>query len=173
MATNWDDETHVSIHDSTSTPDALKPITSTVDGAKRRFDVTLGESFSFQLQAFAPVTDFDSTGVTITSAGWTTLLTVPSSKGKLDFIACVGGSSGYRVRLTVDGTECYDLAMTDLNAIGLSNATNVPIWAETANKNFRYNPSEPVDFVSSVLIEAQAIGSDVLLKYLITYRTAV
>jgi len=148
-------------------------VTQTTDGAKERLDVTLGDSFSFQLQAFAPVTDFDSTGITITSSAWSSLLSVTSSKGKLDFIACVGGSSGYRVRLTVDSTVCYDIAMSDLNAIGLSNATNVPMWAETANKNFRYNPSSPVDFVDNVTIEAQATGADVLLKYLITHRTAV
>jgi len=158
--------TNVALYEEGSTDS----ITSTADGAKERLDVTLGSTFEFQLQAFAPVTSFDSTGISLNTSTWTTLLTVPSTEGKLHFIACVGASSAYRVRLTVDGNECYDIAMSDLASIGLSNATNVPIWAETANKNFRYNPGTPVDFKSSLLIEAKAVTATPLLKYLITYR---
>lgn len=161
-----DDRTdNVSIANSENT----QIVTITTDGAKERLDTSLGEEFEFQLRAWAPVTDFDATGVPLNTSTWTTLLTV-TAEGKLDFIACVGGSSSYRVRLTVDGNECYDLAMADLNAIGLSNATNVPLWAETANKNFRYNPNSPVDFKTTLLIEAKATVATPNLKHLITYR---
>ena len=98
------------------------------------------------------------------------MLSQTSETGKLDFIAVVGGSSGYKIRLTVDTVEVFDISMTDLGTLGLSNAINVPIWAETANKNFRYNPSEPVDYTDSMLIEAQATGSNVTINYLIQHR---
>ena len=161
-----DDRTdNISIADSENT----QIVTITTDGAKERLDVTLGESAEFQLRAWAPVTDFDATGINLNTSTWDTLLSV-TSEGKLDFIACVGGSSSYRIRVTADGNEVFDLAMSDLNAIGLSNATNVPLWAETANKNFRYRPSAPVDFNTTLLVEAMAITATPLLQHLITYR---
>jgi hypothetical protein len=144
-------------------------ITSTTDDTKERLDVSLGAANEFQLRAFSPVVDFDSTGISLNTTTWDTLLTV-TGEGKLDFIACVGASSSYRVRLTVDGTECFDLAMSDLSSLGLSNATNVPLWAETADKNFRYNPNEPVAYSESLLVEAKALTATPLLKYLITHR---
>jgi len=125
---------------------------------------------NFQLSPFVPVLEFDSTGISLNTSTWTTLLNHTSETGKLDFIACVGGSSSYRVRLTVDGTEVFDISMADLNSIGLANATNVPIWAETANKNFRYNPTEGVDYTDSLLIEAMATTASPTLKYLISHR---
>ena len=146
-----------------------KKVTVTTDGVKERLDVTLGTTAEFQLRAWLPLIDFDATGVALNTSTWTTLLTI-TDEGKLDFIACVGGSSSYRIRLTVDGTEAFDISMTDLNDIGLSNATNVPMWAETANKNFRYHPKTEVDFQTSLLVEAKALTATPNLRHLITYR---
>ncbi len=125
---------------------------------------------TFQLQPYVPKVDFDSTGVALNTSTWTEILNVTSTLGKLDFIAMVGTSSNYRVRLTVDGTEVLDISMADLNAIGLSNAINVSIWAETANKNFRYHPKAPVDFTDSLKIEAMAVTGTPTVTHLITYR---
>ena len=150
--------------------EGAKAPTVSTDGAKERLDVSLGEENTFQLRAWVPVTTFDATGVSLNTSTWTTLLSIPADEGKLDFIACVGSSSAYRIRLTVDGAECYDISMADLASLGLSNAVNVPFWAETANKYFRYNPNTPVDFQNSLLIEAMAVTATPLLKYLITYR---
>ena len=147
-----------------------KNVTVVTDGATERLAVDTG---AFQLQPFAPVVDFDSTGVSLNTSTFTTILNVTSTEGKLDFIGMAGASSSYRVRLTVDAAEVFDLAMSDLNAIGLSNAINVPIWAETALKNFRYHPNIEVDFTDSMLVEAQAITGTPNLKHLITYRTLV
>jgi hypothetical protein len=149
--------------------DSNVSVTSTTDDTKERLDVSLGSANEFQLRAFSPVVDFDATGISLNTSTWDELLSV-TGEGKLDFIACVGASSAYRIRLTVDGTECYDLAMSDLASLGLSNATNVPLWAETANKNFRYNPNEPVAYSASLLVEAKAVTATPLLKYLITHR---
>lgn len=125
---------------------------------------------AFNLQAFAPKVDFDSTGINLNVSTWDTLLNVTGVRGKLDFIATVGASSLYKVRLTVDGTEVFDIAMADLSAIGLSNAANVEMWAETADKNFRYRPNVPVDFTDSLKVEVIATSATPLLKHLIMYR---
>jgi len=146
-----------------------KVITSTTDASKERLDVTLGDSLSFQLQAFTPVVVFDSVGVALTTA-WSTLVNYSTTGGKLDFIAMSTGTSNYKVRLTIDGVEIFDIAMADLNAIGLTNAVNVNIWAETALKNFRYRPLISVDFNTSLKIEAAMTSGTGTLFYLINYR---
>lgn len=125
---------------------------------------------SFQLQPFIPKTFFNSAGIELNATSWTTLLSVTDTSGKLDFIAMAGSSSQYRVRVTVDGVILYNIKMADLSSIGLSNATNVPIWAETADKNFRHHPTIPVDFISSILVEAMAISATPSVFPLISYR---
>jgi hypothetical protein len=61
--------------------------------------------------------------------------------------------------------------MNDLGAgLGLANATNVPLWVETAGKNFRWHPPTQVGFKTSFSIKAKATGADVTLKHLILYR---
>ena len=149
--------------------DNSKLVTVTTDGLKERLDVSLGDQLSFQLQAFTPVVVFDSAGLSITTS-WSTLLDYSASGGKLDFIACSVGSSNYKVRLTIDGVEIFDIAMSDLNAIGLTNAVNVNIWAETALKNFRYRPLISVDFNTSLKVEAAMTTGTGTLFYLINYR---
>ena len=151
--------------------DRTKTVTVTTDGAKERLDVqALIEGGTFQLQPFIPVYTKDATGVTLGTGSWTTLLNITSTEGKIDFIACSGASSNYKIRLTIDTVEIFDLAMSDLAAIGLSNATNVEVWAETANKNFRFHPKESPDFTDSLLIEAIATSATPLLKSIITHR---
>ena len=146
-----------------------KQITSTTDASKERLDVALGDALSFQLQAFTPVVVYDSTGVALTTA-WSTLVDYSTTGGKLDFIATSTGTSNYKVRLTIDGVETFDIAMSDLNAIGLTNAVNVNIWAETALKNFRYHPLISVDFNTSLKVEAAMTSGTGTLFYLINYR---
>ena len=150
--------------------DNSKLVTVTTDGSRERLDVSLGDELSFSLSAFTPLTAIDPVGVALSTGSWTTLLNVTTTKGRLNFIACSGSTSNYRIRVTVDGVETYDVEMADLNSIGLANATNVEIWAETANKNFRYHPQTPVDFTSSLLIEAQSTSATPTLKSYIAYR---
>jgi hypothetical protein len=117
------------------------------------------------------VFDFDSTGTSLTTA-WTTLINVTGTAGKVDFIASALGSSNYKIRLTVDGTESFDISMANLNSIGLANATNVEIWAETANKNFRYHPNQPLDFTSSMKVEAAMTTGTGTLYWMVIHREA-
>lgn len=151
---------------------AGKIVSVITDGSEERLavDAKLATSdLTFQLAANTPQLDFDSAGLAITTA-WSTLVEVTGTAGKLDMIACVLGSSNYRVRLTVDSTEIFDLSMSDLNAIGLTNAVNVEIWAETALKNFRYRPNVPVDFTDNMKIEVAMTTGTGTLYYLINYR---
>ena len=151
-------------------PALAKAITSETDGLKERLHVqALIDGGTFSLLPFVPVVKFDSTGVALTTA-WTTLEEVTTTLGKLDFIACSTITSNYKVRLTVDGVEIFDIAMADLNSIGLSNAVNVDIWAETALKNFRYRPQAPVDFTTGFKVEAAMTTGTGTLKYMINHR---
>jgi hypothetical protein len=114
--------------------------------------------------------DYDATGVTVTSAADVTLFTF-SGIGVLDFISAVAGSDGYEIVIIIDGTERLRINMNDLGSnLGLANATNVPLWAETANKNFRWHPPTQVGFTTGFTIKAKATGADVTLKHLILYR---
>lgn len=150
-----------------------KRVTVTTDGAKERLDVDANiTGGNFNLQPFPPKVSFNSAGVTVTSAAWVTLLTVSAKEGKLDFVGCAGSLSGYKIRLTVDATVIFTISMSDLSAIGLSNAVNVEMWAETADKNYRYHPNVPIDFTTDLKVEAQATGADVTLKYITHHREA-
>jgi len=95
------------------------------------------------------------------------------SPGLLDFIAISSGNASYEVALKIDGIEVYRVSMSDLGVIGLSNAVNVPIWAETANKNFRFNPKEGAGFSSSVEVLARATVGSQTLSHMMLYREKV
>jgi hypothetical protein len=147
-----------------------KKVTVTTDGAKERLDVAATVEGSFQLEAFTPVVNFSSASTALaTSPTWTSILSVTDT-GKLDFIAIAGSTSTYRVRLTLDSVIIFNVTMSDLSTVGLSNATNVPMWAETADKNFRYRPSEGVDFVTSFLVEAQLVSGSPTVSWMIHHR---
>jgi hypothetical protein len=159
----------VSIHNSTS--DAA--VTTTTDGSKERLDVSLGDTLSFQLQAVTPVFNFDGTTGTSLTTSWTTLVNVTGTAGKVDFIASALGSSNYKIRLTVDSVVCYDISMSELNTIGLSNAVNVEMWAETANKNYRFHPNVPIDFTDNMKVEAAMTTGTGTLYWYVQHREAV
>jgi len=154
-----------------------KKVTVTTDASKERLDVDAKLSASdltFQLSAFTPKLDFDSTGISLNTSTWDTLIDITSTEGKIDFIvASSPTSSNYRVRLTVDSVEIFDLAMSDLSSLGLSNATNTEIWAETADKNLRYRPNIPVDFTTGFKFEAKATSATPTLRHLIMHREIV
>lgn len=168
MADLNDLTTNVNIWDDAKT----KSVSVITDGSDERLavDAKLSESgLTFQLSAYTPVVTFDSAGTALTTA-WTTLLNVTGTAGKLDFIASFVNTSNYKIRLTVDASVIFTISMGDLNAIGLTNAVNVNIWAENANKNFRYRPLDTIDFTDSLKIEAaMTTGSDTIY-WLINHR---
>ena len=166
MADLNDQTQNVNIWDDAKT----KSVTVTTDGSHERLDVDARiAGATFSLNPFTPVISFDSAGTALTTS-WTTVVDYSGGQGSLDFIAVSLGTSNYKVRLTIDGTEIFDIAMSDLNTIGLVNAVNVNIWAETALKNFRYRPLTPVDFTTSLKIELAMTTGSATAYWLINYR---
>jgi len=149
-----------------------KNVTVTTDGAKELLDVlaVIDPESAFNLQAFNPLSDYDTTGVVTNVTTWDTIFEVTSTRGKLEFVACVAGTSNYEVRITIDTVEFITISMADLSTLGLSNATNVEMWVETAGKNFRYSPKEPVDFKLSCKVEVRATSATPTVQHIILYK---
>lgn len=148
------------------------PVNVILDGGIYRLAVEaklVDSDLTFQLQAFVPVVNTSIANLALT-ASYQTLLEVTTTQGKLDFIAIAGSGSTYQVKLTIDGTMIFELPMSTLSTIGLSNATNVPMWAETADKNFRYHPRDPVDFTTGFKLEAKLISGSPTINWLIAHR---
>ena len=155
-----------------------KLITVTTDGVKERLDcnmdgseVIISDSESatkYQMQ-----TDFDAVG-TLLNTTTDEVLFSDTGTGTLDFVAISGSTSGFEIAIEVDGTERIRITMAELASIGLSNAVNVPFWAETANKNFRYSPNIPVGYTASFRILAKATGAPLAtVDHLILYRERI
>jgi hypothetical protein len=142
------------------------------DGADERLAVDAAlTSGNFQLQPFLPDFHFDVAG-TILNTSTDTVLYEELGRGKIDFICIVGSNSNYEVVIEADGTEVIRISMADLgSSLGLANATNVPIWVETANKNFRYSPKQGVDFTTGYKLLAKATSTPLpTLNWLINDR---
>lgn len=164
---NSNDTLDVNIWDN----DKTKAVDVTTDGGINRLEVGAKiEGGSFQLQQFNPVVIVDTAGASLSTGSWTTLANITSTQGKLDFIGISGSTSNYRVRVTIDSTEIFDLSMSDLNTLGFSDAEDVPIATKTANKNFRYRPRQASDFGISLLVEAQATSATPTVYTTVTYR---
>jgi hypothetical protein len=115
----------------------------------------------------------DIPGQVVTTAADVVLYTFTGAPGLVDFIAVSSGNQNYEVALKVDGIERWRFTMADLNAVGLSNATNVPVWAENANKNFRYRPFSGSGFSTSFEIIGRATVGTQTLAHVVIYREKV
>jgi hypothetical protein len=116
-------------------------------------------------------TDFDaSPGDTLNTSTDTVLFTY-TGDGVIDFISIAGSNASYEVAVEIDGTERIRISMSELGTtLGLSNATNVDMWVETANKNFRYRPQQ-IGFTTGFRVLAKATGTPLPTVYhLIIYR---
>jgi hypothetical protein len=168
MADLNDQVQNIALCDSAQT----KNVTVITDGSIERLavdaDITGG---NFDLQPFTPKVGFDAAGAAITTA-WTTILNVTGKEGKLDQIACVVNSSNYQVRVTIDSVVIFTITMANLSALGLSNGTNIEMWVETADKNFRYHPNVPVDFTTNLKVEVSMTAGSGTLYYITHHREA-
>lgn len=148
-----------------------KNVSTITDGAIERLAVdanaTIVDNESptrYQLKS-----DFDATGVTLNTSTDDVLFSYVGD-GVIDFIAVAGSTASYEVTIEIDSVERIRITMAELASIGLSNATNVDMWAETANKNFRYSP-EQVGFTTGFRVLAKATGTPLaLVKHLVLYR---
>lgn len=119
---------------------------------------------------FQPKVETNVAGVLLNTST-DTLLKSFTGRGKLVFIAVAGSNSNYEIAIEIDGVEEVRVTMANIGTdLGLSNATNVPIWVETANKNFRFHPNEAVGFTTSFKVSAKATTTPVpTIKSVISY----
>lgn len=168
MSDSLDITPNVTLYD-----DAGNPVDVILDGSVYRLAVDSNiTGGNFQLQPFVPLFDY-SVASTATSTGSDTSLHSESGhRGKLDFIAIAGSNSSYEVVIKIDTIEILRIDMGDLGSdLGLANATNVPLWVETANKNFRFSPDEGVDFTNSFELLVKATASPTpTVNWLINHR---
>jgi hypothetical protein len=117
--------------------------------------------------------DYDATGDSVGSGADVTLFTY-TGVGVIDFIGLTAGSDSYYAILDIDGVEKLRISMSDLGSqLSLSNATNVPMWADTANKNFRYYPQGGIGFTTSFAIKARSTTGTNTIKHITLYREKV
>ena len=171
-----DDQTkNVAIHDDTSTETTPKPVTTTIDGAKRRLDVNANIQGSVTIEQSSPRWNYSVTTVPLTS-GVDTSVFLLSGIGFIDFIQVVCKNSSYQGIILVDGVERLRIPMTDLGTIGLlsSNSTGIPIYAASASKIFSLHPNQPFSFETSFELKVQATsaGNDIN-GYMVSWRATV
>jgi len=158
-----DQTQNVSLHDD----DDDVAITTTQEGSKRRLDVST--SVAQDPTQYSLKFDYDSAGDSVSTTDVS--LFSFTGAGLLDFIGLSSGSSNYEAIIKIDGTERLRISMSDLGSdLVLSNATNVPIWVDTANKNFRFNPTEGLGFSTSFEILARATTGTQTIKHICLYR---
>jgi len=90
--------------------------------------------------------------------------------GMLDFVACSSGSSTYEIAVKIDGVEQFRASMASLGSLGLTNAVNVPVWAENANKLFRLYPFGGMGFGTSFTIIGRATSGTQTITHAVLFR---
>jgi len=132
-------------------------------------DATIAITSDESLTKFQLKTDYDATGTSVASSPDTLLYTY-SGAGVIDLVAVNSTtSSSWGIDIRVDGTSRLRIKMADLgSALGLTNS-DFTVVAETANKQFRWHPSQ-IGFTTSFSIYAYATGSTVTLNHLVMFR---
>ena len=153
--------------------DGTSPVDVIADGSLNRLAVDANVTGGVTLQRFTPNFQSGLSNTALNTSTDVTLFTI-SGDGQLDFIAVAGSLSSFELALVVDGVEKIRATMNDIGTtLGLSNATNVPFWVETANKNFRYYPSTPIDFTTSIALKAKATSGTPTVNWMVAYREIV
>lgn len=151
--------------------DDTKKVDVITDGSLNRLAVDAAISSDDSPTKYTLGVDYDSTGVLVGTSD-VSLFSYSGTSGVIDFIAAVAGSSTYEIAIYTDGVQRFRITMDDLGSqLGLANATNVPLWVETANKNFRWHPPTQVGFQNSFEVKARSTTGSNTIKHLILYRT--
>jgi hypothetical protein len=107
--------------------------------------------------------DIDPVGVSVGLTD-TRIHYYEGTPGILDFVALGTNIQTYEAIIKIDGIEQFRASMGDLGDLGLANATNVPYWAENANKNFRLHPNTGFGFENSFEVLARStVGTKTIL----------
>jgi len=149
-----------------------KSVTVTTDGAHERLDVNVDGAVSIDYDEsptkYQLKTHKDTAGTTVTTSD-TTLFTF-SGQGVIDLVAVNSvTSSNWGIVINIDGVERLRLTMSELGSdLGLTDS-NFDIVAQTANKQFRWKPTQ-IGFSTSFTIEAYATTGTQTLPHLILFR---
>jgi hypothetical protein len=156
-----------------SSPNGVKDVDVITDGSVERLAVDANVTGGVNQEKFSPEFDYSLANTALNTSTDTSLFT-ETAEGKISFISIDGSNANFEIVLKIDTVEVLRIAMADLATLGLSNATNVPIWAELANKNFRYNPTEDVDHATSWEILAKATATPTpTANWLVTHRNVI
>ena len=162
--------TNVSLYGGDNESDLSKAVNVVFDGTVYRLAVDAIVTADVNVQPFSTQADSDLTGTVLNTSTDTSLLIV-TARGKLDFIAVNSPtSSNFEVIIKIDGTERFRLPMSGLITLGLTSGVNVPLWADTAGKNFRYHPSEGDDFLTSFELLAKATVATPSVNWAVKWR---
>ena len=155
---------NVSIYPEGST----SPITSTTDGAKERLDVSAAIDYDESPTKYQLRTHKDTSGTVVTTSD-TELFTF-SGQGVIDLVAANSAtSSNWGVVIIIDTVERLRITMSELGSdLGLTDS-NFDIVSQTANKQFRWKPTQ-IGFSTSFTIKAFATTGTVTLPHLILFR---
>ena len=173
-----DDQTKdVSIHDNASTLATPLPVTTTLDGSKRRLDVATIVEGSVTISTTQPRWDYSVATTPLTNGVDTSIFLVPATTvGFIDFIQLICKNSNYSIILIIDGVEELRISTSDLGTIGLlsSNSTGIPIYAASASKIVAIHPNQPFNFQESfeVQVVASSSGNDVT-GFMVTWREQI
>jgi hypothetical protein len=153
--------------------DGTKVVTIITDGSNERLAVNALISNNESPTKYQLKADYDATGDSVGTGADTTLYTFTGA-GVIDFIGIANSvSSNYEVALFIDSVERFRINMGQLGSdLGLT-APGVPMWADTANKNFRYVPTTEVGFTTSFAVKARATTGTQTLKHITLFREKV
>ncbi len=157
-------------------PALAKAITSTTVDTKERLDVDVTGSVSIDYDEsptrYQLKTNYNATGTSVASSPDTTLYTYTGA-GVIDLVAvnCLT-SANWGIDIYIDGTSRLRITMSQVGSdLGLTNGA-FDIVAETANKQFRWHPSQ-IGFTTNFTVKAYATGSTVTLNHLVMFRERV
>ena len=155
--------------------DAGNPVNVILDGSIYRVAVDASATIvnnesptKYQLK-----TDYDATGDLLTSAADVVLYSY-TGDGVLDFVGISNATtSNYLVAIEIDGTERIRINMGDLGSVLSLTSGDVPMWTETANKNFRYRPFDPIGFSTGFRVLARATGANTTVTHLTMFKERI
>jgi len=154
----------VSIHNETTNA----AVTTTTDGAKERLDVNATIDYDESPTKYQLKTHKDTTGTVVTTSD-TTLFTF-TGQGVIDLVAVNSAtSSNWGIIILIDSIERLRLTMGELGSdLGLTDS-NFDIVSQTANKQFRWKPTQ-IGFSTNFTIQAYATTGTQTLPHLILFR---
>lgn len=173
-----DDQTKdVAIHDNASSSTTPLPVTTTLDGVKRRLDTTSQIIGEVTISSSVPRWQYSATSQALTNGVDFDVITIgPGVVGFVDFVQVICKNSNFDSIIEIDGIEQLRISQGDMGTIGLlsSNSTGIPLYAASASKIFTIHPNQPFHFADEFhfLVQATSAGNN-LDGYMISWREQI